>query len=62
MKMKFVVIAQTMSEGAVNFIEVKEDRHQNIISSVALKRESKNRGQSKECRTSLTCLANVRSQ
>ena len=38
MKMKSVVVAQTMSEEAVVCTAMKEDRHQNIMSSVALKK------------------------
>ena len=38
MKMQSVLSAQTMSEEAVTYIAVKEDRHQNIMSSVALKK------------------------
>ena len=42
MNMKSVVNAQTVSEEAATCIAVKEDRHQNIIRSVALEnRESK---------------------
>ena len=37
MEMKSVVVAQTMSEG-VACVAMKEDRHQNIMSSVALKK------------------------
>ena len=44
MKMRSAVNAQTMSEESVICIAVKEDRHQHIMSSVALKRESPNRG------------------
>ena len=36
--MKSVVIAQTMSAEAVTCIAVKDDRHQNIMRSVALKK------------------------
>ena len=36
MNMKSVVDAQTVSEEAATCIAVKEDRHQNIIRSVAL--------------------------
>ena len=39
---------KTVSEETVTAIAVKEDRHQNIMGSVALKKESKNRGQMKE--------------
>ena len=38
MKMKSVVNAQTVSEELLTCIAVKEDRHQNIMSSVALKK------------------------
>ena len=38
MKMKSVVVAQTMSEEAVVCTAMEEDRHQNIMSSVALKK------------------------
>ena len=38
MKMKSAVNTPTMSEEAVTCIVVKEDRHQNIMSSVALKK------------------------
>ena len=61
MNMKSVVNAQIVSEEAATCIAVKEDRHQNIIRSVALEnRESKNRGHLKEWRNSLTRLDNVR--
>ena len=46
-KMKSFVHAQTVPEEAVTCIAVK-DRHQNIMSSVALKKESKNREQLRE--------------
>ena len=38
MKMKSVVNAQTMSEESVTCLAVKEDIHQNIMNSVALKK------------------------
>ena len=38
MKLKYVVNARTMSEKSVTCIAVKEDRHQNIMSSLALKK------------------------
>ena len=38
MKMKSVVNAQTISEESITCIAVKEDRHLNIMSSVALKK------------------------
>ena len=38
MKMKSVVVAQAMSEEAVVCTAMEEDRHQNIMSSVALKK------------------------
>ena len=38
MKMNFVVNAQTISEESVTCIAVKEDRHQSIVSRVALKK------------------------
>ena len=41
MKMKPVVDTQTMAEESVTCIAVKEDRHQNIMSSVALKKGSR---------------------
>ena len=48
MKMKSVVKAQTMSGESVTCIVVKEDRHKNIMSSVAWKKGlEERRGQSK---------------
>ena len=38
MKMKSFVVAQTMSEEGVACVAMKEDRHQNIMSIVALKK------------------------
>ena len=52
--MESVVNAQTISQESVTCIAVKDVRHQNIMSSVALKKESKNRGQLREWRNSLT--------
>ena len=43
MRMQHAVNAQTRSEETIKFITVKEDEHQNIMCSVALKRESKSR-------------------
>ena len=43
MKMKYVVNTQAMSEESVSCIAVKEDRHQNIMSSVALKKKRNRR-------------------
>ena len=61
MKMKSVPNAP-ISDESITCIAVKEDRHQIIMSSVALKKEVEKLGQSRGWRSSLTCVVTVRSR
>ena len=54
--------AQAISEESITCVAVKEDRHKNIMGSVALKKGLQNLGQSRVWRSSLTCLVIVRSR
>ena len=47
--------SQTVSEESVTCIAVKEDRHQNIMSTIVLRKGIEKPGQVKEWQDSSTC-------
>ena len=60
MKLKPVLDAKRIPTSSVTCIAVKADKHENIMSSVALKKKLKNQGQVREWLDSSTCLVIVR--